>query len=307
MNYSKLLLSILCSTNLLFAAGCTKEDSGDSSDSSSSGSSTATTTASSFRTTCGSVYEGRYTNPISRKEGTQAQLRYVGPNLLSMKTKKGEKLVKIHGLGVPIESTKVQGARSVLTSLMAEGEGYVYMAEPDCSTVLEDGQEGIVAHVFSATGRSIAETLLKRGYAQPELDVCQGSLVSSCYRTLAEESAPTPVPTPSVPVFGAGGDVGDFLWKPISDSDGRLAIHTAPWGTSVRVNGETGRNQGGGNGFGSLARFRRPGCSYGRNVKVVVTDSAGSPLLYNNQPYITIPDGCKRYRFKNGKLSSEVK
>jgi len=254
------------------------------------------------------VYEGRYTNPVSRKDGSQAELSYMGPNLLTMKTKKGEKLVKIHGLGIPVESYKVQGSRTVLTSLLAEGDAYLYMPEPDCSTVMENGQEGIVAHVFSASGKSFSETLLKRGYGQPELDVCQGSLVSSCYRALAEEAAPTPVPTPYIPVSGgAGVPPGDFLWKPVSDSNGRLAIHTAPYGTTVRVNGETGRNQGAGNGFGSLARFSKAGCGYGRNVRVVVTDSTGAAVLYNEKPYLTIPDGCKRYRFKNGKLSIDKK
>lgn len=307
MNYSKLLLTGLCSSALLFSVGCTKEDSGDSSSSSSSGKPT-TTTPSSFRTTCGSVYRGVYTNPISRKEASQGELTYVGPNLLSMKTKKGEKLVKIHGLGIPVESSKVQGSRTVMTALLAEGDAYLFMPEPDCSTVLENGQEGMVAHVFSASGKSFSETLLKKGYAQPELDVCRGEVVSSCYRALAEESAPTPVPTPYTPVYGGpGAPPGEFLWKPVSDTNGRLAIHTAPYGTTVRVNGETGRNQGGGNGFGSLARFSKPGCSYGRNVRVVVTDSTGAAVLYNDQPYLTIPDGCKRYRFKNGKLSSEVK
>ena len=168
MNYSKLLLTGLCSSTLLFAVGCTKEDSGDSG--SSSGSS-STTTPSSFRTACGSVYKGQYTNPVSRKDATQAELSYMGPNLLSMKTTKGDKLVKIHGLGVPVESSKLQGSRSVITALVAEGDGYVYMAEPDCSAPLENGQEGFVAHVFSASGKSFSETLLRRGYAQPQLDV----------------------------------------------------------------------------------------------------------------------------------------
>lgn len=305
MNYAKLLLSGLCASTLLMTTGCTKEDTGDSSDNTSP----TVTAPSTFRTSCGTVYKGREENPISRKDGDQVNLTYVGPNLLSMSTKKGETLVKLHGLGVPLESSKIEGSREVLRELLAEGDEYMYMAEPDCSAVMDNGQEGVIAHVFSAKGRSFSEVLLRRGFGQPNLDVCQGNLISSCYRALAEDSiTPTPVPTPFIPpVYGPPGNVGDFLWKPISDSDGRLAIHTAPWGTTVRVNNETGRNQGGGNGFGSLARFKKQGCGYGSNVKVVVYDSTGAPILYGGKPFITIPNGCQRYRMRDGKLSPENK
>jgi hypothetical protein len=209
--------------------------------------------------------------------------------------KKREQLIKLHGIDVPALGSQRAVAQEVIASLSLQGDGYFYAAEPDCSINLEDGTQGIVGHLFSANGKSFAEELIKKNAAIVSTDVCQGFKVSPCYRALAEQSIP-PTPTIEIPEYeGPATAKGFILWKPISDSDGRLAVHSVPYGTSVRVEGEMGRNQGGGNGYGSLARFRKTGCSYGKNVKLELILSGGEKHTFKDKTFATIPDGCRRW------------
>lgn len=286
------LIKACISCALILSIGCTKEDTGGSDEATTdTGSST-----SEFRTSCGTVFNGVLENPVSAKSGTRGTLRYIGPNLVSIALKSGDQLIKLHGLDVPYEDYKRSGAQSVMEKLIAEGDGYLFMAEPECAVTLDDGGEGVIGHVFSATGKSFTEALLKSGYADPGYDSCGGSLVSSCYRALEEETSAE-----------IAGEVTEFLWKPVSDSNGKLAVHSSPYGTTIRVNGEVGANQGGGNGYGSLARFNKPGCSYGGNVRVEVLDENGAAYLYKGEKFITIPDGCQRWKLKNGTISPDKK
>jgi len=290
-------LWILCiSSSLLFGIGCTKEDSGESSPTSGPRTPAPVQSLSSFRTSCNTVFQGQEENPISAKSATRGSVTVLGPNLVSLSSKKRTRLVKLHGLDVPFQTDKQTRARTLLSDLAAEGDAYFYPAEPDCSVVLDDGREGMIGALFSASGKSFSETLLKRGLGQPTTDLCRGSLLSSCYRALAEEALPTPTPTPEIPVpQGPSKPAGFILWKPVSDSDGRLAVHSAPYGTTIVVKGEKGRNAGPGNGYGSLARFSRSGCGYGRNVKVELRQSDGSSFQFGDKDFAIIPDGCKRW------------
>lgn len=296
MKRSAMILLLISSSIVALASGCTKEDSGgdDTDNSNSTNNSVAAPT--NLRTSCGTVFEGQLVNPAKPKEAKRGSLRYVGPNLVAIKTKKGEQLVKLHGLDVPTSEQQKAGAEKLLTKLSAEGDGYFYIAEPDCTVILDDGTEGAVGHLFSAKGKSFSEQLIKSGNAQVASDVCQGSLISSCYRALEEESAPpTPTAAPEPDFSGPANAKGFILWKPVSDSNGKLAVHSVPYGSSIRVAGETGRNQGGGNGYGSLARFSKAGCSYGKNVKLELILGDGTTFDFGSKGYATIPDGCKRY------------
>jgi hypothetical protein len=95
-------------------------------------------------------------------------------------------------------------------------------------------------------------------------------------------------------------------WKPLSDSTGKLAIHTSPYDTIVIVNGETGTNQGPGNGYGSLARFNKPGCAYGA-ATVRVVNERGAAYMFNGQSEIKIADGCSRWKRVGNSLQRNVK
>lgn len=309
MKRSILALLLISSPVLVLTTGCTKEDSGRDDANEPTTTSISASAPTNLRTSCGTVFNGELINPVKPKEAKRGAIRYVGPNLVAMKTKKGEQLIKLHGLDAPASEEKRTGAKELLTKLSAEGEGYFFIAEPDCIVMLDDGTEGAVGHVFSAKGKSFAEQLIKSSDAEVASDVCQGSLISSCYRALEEESAPpTPTSIPEPDYSGPANAKGFILWKPLSDNDGRLAVHSVPYGASVRVAGETGRDQGPGNGYGSLARFKRAGCNYGKKVKLELLLSDGTTFQFGAKPYATIPDGCKRYLInKNGVATPDKK
>lgn len=302
MKHSFLVSILLCGLTLV-AVGCTKPDSGeDDTDSPEK----PTVTLSSFRTSCGTIFKGQEENPISAKDGKRGTATVVGPNLLSMSGKKGSQLIKLHGLDVPYSKETREKAEAWLNSLVAEGEVYFYQAEPDCTVTLDDGTEGAVGALFSAKGKSFSESLLKKGFGQPTTDVCLGSRLASCYRALAEEAAPTPTPYPEFQ--GPSRAAGFILWKPVSDSDGRLAVHSVPYGTTVVVEGQKGRNQGAGNGYGSLARFSKPGCGYGQSVRLELVLSDGTNHMFGDNDFAVIPDGCKRWLIdQNGNVKADSK
>lgn len=275
--------------------GCTKEDSSSGSGTSKATQGDTRTAEPTLRTSCDTVFNGTRVNPPNRKDASRGSLTYIGPNLVLMKMKKREQLIKLHAVDVPTLGSQRAVAEQVITALAAKGDGYFFPAEPDCLINLEDGTQGIVGHLFSADGKSFAEELIKKNAAVVTTDVCQGFLVSPCYRALAEEFAP-PTPTATIPEYeGPATAKGFILWKPVSDSNGRLAVHSVPYGASVRVEGELGRDQGAGNGYGSLARFRKPGCGYGKNVKLELLLPGGEKHTFKDKTFATVPDGCRRW------------
>jgi hypothetical protein len=280
-----LALSVLLS-------GCTKEDSGGSSGDSGSDTEAAT---GNFRTSCGTVVNGELENPVDPGDGVRGALTYIGPNLISIALKSGPQLIKLHGLDEPYEDWKRSGAETLIKSLIDEGDGYLYSPGADCGFRLSDGGQGVIGQVFSASGKSFSESLIKSAYANLGYDSCQGGLISSCYSALEEETSNE-----------IAGELEAFLWKPVSDSTGKLAIHTSPYDTIVIVNGETGTNQGPGNGYANLARFNKPGCAYGA-ATVRVVNERGAAYMFNGQPEIKIPDGCSRWKKVGNSLQRNVK
>ena len=84
---------------------------------------------------------------------------------------------------------------------------------------------------------------------------------------------------------------GVFLWKPVSDSTKKCAIH-AP--ANVRVTGITvaGKTYGVGsygNGYRPLFRLDKAGSAYGKGVPVTLNLHGGGVLT------IVVPDGSKRF------------
>jgi hypothetical protein len=284
-------LVLLATATCLCLSGCTKDDSGSDTPESPAGGGAI----GNFRTNCGTVFNGSLENPVDPDDGQRGALRYIGANLVSIKLKTGDQLIKLHGLDAPYEEFKRRGAETVINELIAEGDGFFYKAERDCDVTLDDGGQGIIGHIFSARGTSFSETLINKGYAKVGYDSCQGSLISSCYSALEEEVSNE-----------IAGELEEFLWKPVSDSNGKLAVHSSPYETTVIVNGETGTNQGPGNGYGSLARFTKSGCAYGA-ARVRVVNSEGAAFLYKGQAEFTIPDGCQRWKLKNGTISPDRK
>ena len=98
---------------------------------------------------------------------------------------------------------------------------------------------------------------------------------------------------------GTGGGGGDgtnssqFLWKPVSESNGKLVV-LVPWQVStppvgsLTVNGESLTYTSTANGNRAHYRAGKPGSAYGNNVKVVLSHKGSK---YN----WTVPSGGSRY------------
>lgn len=301
------LYAITLSLAMLAASGCTKEGGSGDSNTPDNDSIGGRPTSTEFRTECGVVMGGKLYNPVKPKDGDRAPARIVGPNLVAIKKGSREDLIKLHGLDVPGDLNQRNGAEALLERLSKEGDVYFYQVDKSCRTTLDNSTNGIVGQLFSSNGKSFSEELIKAGVADVGTDVCNGDLIGPCYRALLEDSI-TPTPTPAPEYSGPSTPAGFILWKPVSDSDGRLAVHSTPFGTTVVVKGETGRNRGPGNDYGSLARFSKNGCGYGKNVRLELILSDGSKFLFGSKPYATIPDGCSRFVVdQKGKVTANRK
>ena len=277
------LNTLLFASLVAFSAGCTTEDSGSDSSGESG----------SFRSSCGTLNKGDLENPIPKDRARKGTATVLGPNLLLFKSSSGSNLVKLQNLGVQSNAAKSTAAQNKLKALAAQGDVYYYQATKDCEAEVEAGASGSLGQVYSANGANFSETLIKSGLADLEVDQCEGEQLDTCYQALDDDAQDA-----------IAAELTAFLWKPVSDSNGKLAIHTGPSGTSVIVNGVTGTNQGGGNGYGSLARFSQPGCAYGANVQVKVIDErTGAAYTFNGSDTITIPNGCNRYCIKDGAIA----
>ncbi len=86
--------------------------------------------------------------------------------------------------------------------------------------------------------------------------------------------------------FGTPGSGGGFLWKPISEGDGKLVIllpssYSGLTTTTLTVytsdgTAKTGNYKGTSNGSRETYRFNNPGADYGTNIYVVIDLSDGS-------------------------------
>jgi hypothetical protein len=167
----------------------------------------------------------------------------------------------------------------------------IYFVDAGCAETF-GGAPSSLGSIFSNSGKSLAEELVATGVVDANpADVCGGGQLGSCLQALADTSPIT------------AGDLGSFLWKPSSDSNGNLAVHTGPFGTTVIVNGETGVNQGSGNGFGSLARFGHPGCAY-PSPRIQVFSSTGLPYTVGGKTSFTVANPCGRYCLQGGSIVS---
>jgi len=280
------LIRFLCGFCLLLSVGCTKsEDEGD---------------PRSFTSDCGTVQTNALVNPIEAKIAERGQVQPISANLMLM----GRTLVKLHAINPGAGNNKVRAALDLMNKLAAEGDAYLYRAAPGCTArIAGEEEDGVVGQVFSARGTNFSEALLKAGLAIADPgDVCKGLLIGSCYQALQRGGNSGGGGGGE----GGSGEISKFLFKPVSDSDGNLAVHVTPKG-SIVVNGEAGRMQGAGNGYAELGRFSKPGCGYGAGVKVQVLDGDGVPLTLNGSDTITIPNGCNRYCLEGGQIVQCVK
>ena len=242
------------------------------------------------RTNCGVVVNGKVVNPITDSDGQAVRIEQPGDsNALIVTTATGGKiLVKLQGV-----SNEPSALRDNAISFLDRYSGYTVLfvsAGSNCSSVVSGGGSAQLGQLITSSGESISEQLIRTGFANSSSsDACGSELISSCLTALHESDPLT------------AGALSSFLWKPQADSDGNLAIHTGPYGTIVTVNGEVGTNQGSGNGYGSLARFNKPGCSYG-GARITVRSSDGFAYTVGGQTTFTVGNPCGRHCLVDGSI-----
>jgi hypothetical protein len=101
----------------------------------------------------------------------------------------------------------------------------------------------------------------------------------------------------SAAASSGGGGAGGFVWKPVSEGDGRLVV-LLPSSYVGRVSSvqirrggavlESGRFAGNTNGNRPTFRFSRPGAGYGSGLTAVATLRTGGSVSWN------IPNGGSR-------------
>lgn len=235
-------------------------------------------------TTCGTIVKGQYKNPVSDGDGEVVFFASAPKsNLLIVQNQLGQDF-QVRLLGITDEpQSKLLAARSVISSFSSEGLLFVPAGCTDASAASAQ-----IGSVFNRAGENLAERLTTNGVATANPnDICGGGQIGQCLITIANTDTIN------------SGPLTSFLWKPVSDSDGNLAIHTGPFGTTVLVNGVAGRNQGPGNGYGSLARFPRPGCAYG-GARIEVLDSQGLPYTVGGKTSFSVPNPCGRFCATDG-------
>ena len=270
-----------------------------------------------LESTCGAVKNGELINPatkaeIVRVEPVTTSLAVV-TRLLGVESGI-EQVVKLHGLtSSGISENRLQEGRSFIIN-SAFGGAYMVQESSDCTSAVESGESGAVVQLYSMDGLSINEELLSRGYAAAENDSCGGDLLTECYTELEAAAPPEPVAPPPAPPSSHDSDedsdqggyiegiIRDFLWKPVSEADGRLAVLVNPTNVRIVVTGaitETLRHQGPSNGRGTTARGSAPGCAYGANVVVQFFDSSGNAIpVITGGTSVTIANGCSRFEFR---------
>jgi len=227
---------------------------------------------------------GKYKNPVADSDGEIVFfVSASASNLIIVQRQDGQDIL-VRLLGITDEPrSRLTAAKSIISSFASDGLLFVPAGCTDSAA-----SNAIVGSVFNRAGENLAELLVTGGVASANtVDICGGAQIAQCLVTISN----------SDPINS--GPLSTFLWKPVSDSDENLAIHSGPFGTTVLVNGVAGQNQGPGNGFGSLARFPRPGCAYG-GARVEVLDSDGLPYTVGGRTSFTIPSPCGRHCATDG-------
>ncbi|MCB0324784.1 MAG: hypothetical protein KDD69_14475 [Bdellovibrionales bacterium] len=269
----------------------------------------------SLTSACGAVREGAVENPaltaeVVRVEPVSTDLVVV-TRLLGVEAGNSQ-LVKLHGLtSEGISATRLELGMNFIINA-ASGGAYLVTESQDCAVAVPDGGSGVAGQLYSMDGESINEELLANGYAlTAERDACGGELLTGCYSEIEAIAPPEPPAPAPAPDHGESGEEGgnyvqgiirDFLWKPVSESNGNVAVLVNPTDVRVVVTGavqETLRNQGPSNGRGTTARGSRPGCAYGNNIVLQFFDASGQAIpIITGGTSITIANGCNRVEFR---------
>ncbi|MCB0318155.1 MAG: hypothetical protein KDD56_05315 [Bdellovibrionales bacterium] len=311
MNFKLTLLHLVLITSVFSVSACTKDPSnpelnkGDVRD---------------ITSDCGIVQKGKLVNPVKAENGTPVTIeQIIGVDIASVRNDNtGESmLVKFHSL----EAGEVPAAKQFEGRAMLEQEfgrlALFYKADDDCELELEGGEKARIGQLVKREdGESFNEALLKGGYAIADNgnSVCGGDFLKTCYQALEETPAQQQatiedneddetsindliellqeLDESSSNFSGGGSAANQFLWKPVSESNGKLVIlhqrgigvkATIVYKSGGKVRTDTGSDSGPSNGYDATIRFSKRGCDYGKNIKVNIGGKTYS-----------VKDGCNR-------------
>lgn len=236
-----------------------------------------------FRSECGAVQDSVLQNPVDLGNAEDVNVRVVGPNLVVILQGSG-RLVRLHGIDASPFAFERANAEATLRSFAAQRLIFVpVLTTGPCLVTTTGGGQGEAGYLYTQNGVNIGEKLLADGDARLLAnDACGGQLLNSCYNALTDGSD------------AVGGIVQQFLWKPVSDSDGKLVVTLNP-AASLTLQGEEFRDAGPGNGRSSALRASKPGCSYGSNIALTgLRDKNGRRLVGPDGNTIVIGNGCNR-------------
>ena len=264
-----------------------------------------------FASTCGVINAGQLQNPVKASQFDLVSVNALSPDFMVVTLLEGieagkEIGIKLHGVSVSgASSYNIDRGMQLIEDLSA-ANAYLLRTGRDCIYTSNSGDQATLAQLFSLDGRNFNEELLAVGAVTPDNNGCSAKQLSACYNSI--KAAPPAPPEPS-PIDEDEDEqiyddsvIDDFLWKPVSESNGNLVVLVNPRNVQVRVIGaitENLVNTGASNGRGTTARASRSGCSYGRNIKVEFYSSSGEKIaLKNGEKSVHISNGCDRVEFK---------
>jgi hypothetical protein len=281
----------------------------------------------SFPTFCGNVKDGLIENPSTKAELVRiiplSSTQVVATPLLGLNAGNAMQ-IQLHGLTTEGLSSTANRLGLNFIASAASPEAYLVRVSNACEIEIEGSGKATTGYIFSKDGTSINEELLKRGYAKSGNEICDGDLLSECYQILSadapviEDALPSPVnPSPLNPSQGHHDEetgfppedgfhenrIRNFLWKPVSESNGRVVVLVNPVNVRVEARGafnDTLSNSGPSNGRGTTARGSRPGCGYGTNITLTFFNAQNEqiPVVGGDGMSVTIPNGCNRVEFR---------
>ena len=284
------ILKVLLLLSLVLFIGCTK-DSGSNEGSPLVLDTAPTESESSSSVLCGVFTDNQFHPVVPFENAESVQVRAISADLVVVTRTTGEQagnsqLVKLEGITTSgISSAKLSRAADFINQVTSFGSTFL-SAGSSCVVTFNDGGEGIFGQVFTNDGKSLSELLVQKGFAHPESGACGGNELAGCYAGIpVEEEFSSTV-------------IRKVLWKPVSESDGKLVLLTDAFGVNVAIEGNTssmaGNNRGPSNGYGSTIRYPYPGCSYG-NARLRFYDSADRTIrLGNGESSLSIKSGCSR-------------
>ncbi|MCC6933342.1 MAG: hypothetical protein IT292_08830 [Deltaproteobacteria bacterium] len=267
-------------------------------------------------TKCGLINNGELVNPpVYTDAPTATLIRVIDSNLVQISVNGSEKLVKLQGLGATtgFNNTAAENLYAQLSLKTLH-----YFPAGDCTAETASGIAE-VGQIVTADGQSFGEEALDEHIAGviETSDNCNVSALAGCYSLISDPSAASSSSEGSSSSSSTVDtkQVGDFLWKPDSESGynpGGVTILLNPCDVNVFVNGQQIREYPTGNGRCTTVRSGSSGCSYGTNIKVEILEKeTGNPVYFGSQPYLMIDNGCDRTEFEGvgsagGSSSEEV-